>query len=120
MVNDAEDGTWPEALWNTIEETGLTQISVSEERGGGGGNIGDAMAVLKLAGRYSVPLPLAETMLAGVALSGAGQDVPAGPLGFVLPGEGESMTLSADNTLSGTVDQVGWAIRKSSRNIHSA
>jgi acyl-CoA dehydrogenase len=113
VVNAAEAGTWPADLWNTIEESGMTQIAVPEEHGGAGGSIGDAMAVLRAAGTYSAPLPLAETMLAGLALSGAGLSVPGGPLGFVLPTAGETLTLSqlGDNyVLNGVVGQVAWAI----------
>jgi acyl-CoA dehydrogenase len=113
VVNAAEEGTWPADLWNTIEESGMTQIAVPEENGGGGGAIGDAMTVLRAAGAYSAPLPLAETMLAGIALSGAGQQVPGGPLGFALPVDGEAVTLSqaGDNyVLNGVVSQVAWAI----------
>jgi acyl-CoA dehydrogenase len=113
VVNAAEDGTWPADLWNTIEESGMTQIAVSEEHGGAGGTIGDAMTVLRAAGAYSAPLPLAETMLAGIALSGAGQSVPGGPLAFALPTDGETVLLSQsgdDHVLNGSVGQVAWAI----------
>ena len=94
VVNAAEKGTWPADLWNTIEESGMTHIAIAEENGGGGGTIGMAMAVLRAAGAYSAPLPLAETMLGGVALASAGQAIPAGPLGFALPAEDESVSLS--------------------------
>ena len=113
VVNAAEDGTWPADLWNTIEESGMTQIAVPEDHGGGGGAIGDAMTVLRAAGAHSAPLPLAETMLAGLALSSAGQTVPAGPLAFALPAEGESVSLSqaGDNyVLNGAVADVAWAV----------
>ena len=113
VVNAAESGIWPTELWNTIEESGMTQIAVPEEHGGGGGSIGDAMIVLRAAGAYSVPLPLAETMLAGIALSSAGQTVPGGPLGFALPVDDEIVTLAQagdDYVLNGSVGQVAWAI----------
>lgn len=113
VVNAAEAGTWPADLWNTIEESGMTHIAVSEERGGAGGSIGDAMAVLRAAGAYSAPLPLAETMLAGVALASGGLDVPTGPLGFALPADGEALGLSAkgdDYVLNGALANVPWAI----------
>ena len=38
------------------------------------------MAVLREAGRHAVPLPLAETFLAGWILSGSQRKVPNGPL----------------------------------------
>jgi acyl-CoA dehydrogenase len=113
VVNAAEKGTWPADLWNTIEESGMTHIAIAEENGGGGGTIGMAMAVLRAAGTYSAPLPLAETMLGGVALASAGQAIPAGPLGFALPAEDESVSLSqsGDNyVLNGAVAAVAWAI----------
>ena len=108
LVDATEEGTWPEELWRTLEETGLTMAAVPEDQGGGGGSLGDAMAVLSQAGHFAVPLPLAETFLAGWALSGSGRDVPRGPL--TVATESIAMTRDAGGwVLSGSAAQVPWA-----------
>ncbi len=80
LVAAAEAGVWPAELWQTLEENGLTRAAVSEEAGGAGGNVGDAMTLLREAGKAAAPLPLAESYLAGWLLEGAGLEVPEGPL----------------------------------------
>ncbi len=79
-VNDAEKGVWPTALWDALEELGLTVAWVPEDLGGSGAAMADGFAVLRAAGRFAVPAPLAETLMAGWMLARAGIAVPAGPL----------------------------------------
>lgn len=108
LVDKAEKGEWPAGLWQTLEESGLTQASVPEERGGAGGTIGDGLYFLKTASRYVAPLPLAETLIAGVLLAEAGADVPAGPLTIAPVRKGEVIEFS-DGKLSGTASRVPFA-----------
>jgi acyl-CoA dehydrogenase len=66
------DGFAPSA-WSAVAEAGLPWISVPEEAGGEGGDLGDALAVVRLAGYHGLPLPLAETgVLAGWLLATSG------------------------------------------------
>src|SRR6201996_5708303 len=51
------DGFAPRA-WSAVAEAGLPGISVPPGGGRGGGDLGDASAVLRLAGSYGLPLPL--------------------------------------------------------------
>ncbi len=108
LVDKAEKGEWPAGLWQTLEESGLTQASVPEERGGAGGTIGDGLYFLKTSSRYVAPLPLAETLIAGVLLAEAGADVPAGPLTIAPVRKGEVIEFS-DGKLSGTASRVPFA-----------
>ena len=78
VVNDAETGVWPAALWEALEESGLTLAWVSEELGGGGAEMGDGFYILKAAGAWAVPAPLAETLLAGWLLDQVGLAPAAG------------------------------------------
>jgi acyl-CoA dehydrogenase len=80
LRESAEKGEWPTALWTAVEEAGLTLPQIPEARGGGGGSWEDAYVVVSAAGRFALPLPLAETMVAAWLLSQAGLDVPLGPL----------------------------------------
>jgi acyl-CoA dehydrogenase len=77
----AEDGVWPQALWDAVEAFGLPDaLTIAAEDGGL--SFSDAGALFALFGAQAVPLPLGETMLARAALARAGIDSPAGPIGL--------------------------------------
>src|SRR5437879_12423588 len=84
-VNAAEEGRWPEELWNALEESGLTLTWVPDNLGGAGAEMLDGFAVLRAAGRFAAPVPLAETLMAGWPLALAGMGGPPGPMA-VAPG----------------------------------
>ena len=65
VVASASAGTWPQALWSELEALTPAQLLVPEERGGAGGDWSDACALLERAGESNLPLPVAETVLAG-------------------------------------------------------
>ena len=117
LVDEAEKGVWPDELWQTLEEAGLTLASVPEELGGAGGAIGDTMAILRGAGRHAAPVPLADTFLAGWILSGSGLAVPSGPLTLAMSHGSEGLEIERDGetawTLSGTAHRVPWASKAS-------
>jgi acyl-CoA dehydrogenase len=75
VVNDAENGVWASELWNCLNQNGMLSVGVVEELGGSGGDIEDALSILRLAGKYSAPIPLAETYIANWILSEHGMDV---------------------------------------------
>jgi acyl-CoA dehydrogenase len=107
----AEKGEWPAALWQAIEESGLTLPQIPEAQGGGGGTWQDAYVVVSAAGRFAVPLPLAETMVGAWLLSEAGLDVPTGPLTIAPVPAAEQVSLdhgSAGWRLTGTATRVPW------------
>jgi acyl-CoA dehydrogenase len=110
LVDRSEAGEWPRELWETLETTGLTLTGIDEDAGGSGGDIGDALAVIRRAASYAAPLPLAETLMAAILLEAAGTSVPAGPL--TLSADSEEFSLSGtDNNylLSGHASGVAWA-----------
>jgi acyl-CoA dehydrogenase len=93
VINDAEAGKWPAALWDALEESGLTLTWVSDEIGGAGAEIADGFDVLKVAGAFAVPVPLAETLMAGWLLAQAGIQVPSGPMTVAFGGPGSHIEL---------------------------
>ncbi len=108
-VNDAENGVWPKALWDTVEESGLPLAWVAEDFGGAGATMADGFAVLRAAGRFAVPAPLAETMMAGWMLAHAGIEAPAGPMTIAPVHADGHLTLGAEGKLSGRARHVPFA-----------
>ncbi|WP_066256140.1 acyl-CoA dehydrogenase family protein [Neobacillus drentensis] len=74
LVMDAEKGIWPQELWNILNETGMTIAGIPEEVGGVGGDVGDALSLLRVAGKYAAPIPLAETFIANWLFSTSGRE----------------------------------------------
>jgi alkylation response protein AidB-like acyl-CoA dehydrogenase len=106
VIRKAESGIWPEELWKGVVATGLTLASIPEEYGGVGGTIGDALAVLRVTGQFSVPLPIAESFLSGWLLSTVGLTIPEGLVTLAYPLHLEK---PEPYTISGTVSGVPWA-----------
>jgi acyl-CoA dehydrogenase len=76
----AEAGEWPAALWGALEEVGLTKAALPEAAGGAGMEFGEAMVALRRTAYHALPVPLAETMIAGRLLVAAGLKVPEGAI----------------------------------------
>src|SRR5258707_4064063 len=114
VLEGAEKGEWPAALWQALEENGLTLPLVPEARGGAGGSWNDAFVVLMAAGRFAAPVPLAETILAGSILAEAGLDAPLGPMTVAPAHIDEGLTLARQGggwALSGRATRVPWGAR---------
>jgi acyl-CoA dehydrogenase len=71
---------WDAGLWQALEETGLTLAGSPEEAGGSGGDLFAAAGIAVAAGAAAAPVPLAETLAAGILLGRAGVAIPSGPL----------------------------------------
>jgi alkylation response protein AidB-like acyl-CoA dehydrogenase len=82
---------------------------VPEEQGGAGAELADGFAVLGVAGRYALAIPLAETLLAGWLLSRAGLNAPQGAMSVAPARPGDTITLNSDGTLSGRARAVPFA-----------
>jgi acyl-CoA dehydrogenase len=114
VLEGAEKGEWPAALWQALEENGLTLPQVPEARGGAGGSWNDAFVVLMASGRFAAPVPLAETMLAGAILAEAGLDAPLGPMTVAPVHVDEGLSLARQGgswALSGRASRVPWGAR---------
>lgn len=113
VVNASEQGVWATNLWQAVEAAGLPRAAVPEDLGGSGGVLGDAFAVVGVAAAHSAPIPLAETVLAGWALSSAGLAVPDGPLTVVPETRGDAIIFTPVDgggwRLTGTARHVAWA-----------
>jgi alkylation response protein AidB-like acyl-CoA dehydrogenase len=108
-INAAGDDSWREPLWSALEEAGLTTAWVTDELGGAGAGIGSGFAVLRVAGEYAASLPLAETLIASWLLEMGGIMLPGGAMSVAPMKSGDSISLNADGTLSGSARAVSFA-----------
>ena len=112
VIRAAEDGVFPQALWDAVTRAGFTAALLPEHAGGVGATVAEAMALLRIAAAHAAPIPLAETMLAGWLLAGAGLPVPEGVL-TVAPVRGRDvLTLCRTENgwrLTGTAGRIPWA-----------
>jgi alkylation response protein AidB-like acyl-CoA dehydrogenase len=108
-VNRAPDSGWMVPAWSALEEAGLPLAWVPEKLGGSGAGVADGFAVLREAGRAAVPLPVAETLLAGWLLAQAGITVPRGALSCGPARDRDSIVLAGNGTLNGLLRAVPFA-----------
>jgi acyl-CoA dehydrogenase len=78
-------GGSPTLLWGEIEESGFLDALMPEDTGGAGLGPAEALPVLLAAGRFAVPLPIGDTMLARAALAAAGEAAPEGAIALGEP-----------------------------------
>jgi acyl-CoA dehydrogenase len=108
-VNRAKNGAWREPLWRALSEAGLPLAWVPENLGGSGASLADGFAVLGVAGRFALAVPLAETLAAGWLLARAGLEAPATPMTVAPVRPHDRIALGADGTLSGRAVGVPFA-----------
>jgi len=108
---------WDDGLWTALAEAGLTGVGLPEELGGSGGELADAVAIVRTLAAGAGAVPVAEQLLvAGPAVVAADLALPPvdEPLTFAL---GPAVTAHASDdgdgpgrfTLSGTVADVAWS-----------
>jgi acyl-CoA dehydrogenase len=110
------DRRWDDGLWTALAEAGLTGVGLPEEVGGSGGELVDAVAIVRTLAAGAGAVPVAEQLLvAGPAVVAADLALPPveEPLTFALA---PAVTAHASDdgdgpgrfTLSGTVTDVAW------------
>ncbi len=83
ILTQVEETTWEPALWQAISEMGLPLALVSEARDGMGGTWRDAFIIARACGRYAMPLPVGEQVIANWLLEQAGLAPQEEVLGLV-------------------------------------
>ncbi|WP_158743830.1 acyl-CoA dehydrogenase family protein [Acidisphaera sp. L21] len=112
VLGAAEQGVFPQPLWDAVVEAGFTAALLPEEAGGFGATVAEAMGLLRISAAYAAPVPLGETMLAGWLLARAGLAVPEGALSIAPVRTKDRLTLTRDGdgwTLTGTATRIPWA-----------
>jgi acyl-CoA dehydrogenase len=107
-LNAARDDGWRAPLWRALTDSGLTGALLPEDKGGAALSWAEAMEVLRVAGASALPVPLAETMLAGWLLGAAGLDVPEGGVALA-PARGRDRIGLRDGRLVGRARAVPFA-----------
>jgi len=108
-INQSTNGAWKAPLWDALSNAGLPLAWVPENLGGSGAGLADGFAVLGVAGRFALAVPLAETLAAGWLLARAGLEAPATPMTVAPVRPHDRITLDAGGTLSGRAIGVPFA-----------
>ena len=108
-LNSAGNDDWRSTLWSALEESGLTLAWVPADNGGSGASLADGFSILELAGKFAVPIPLAETLLAGWLLSKSKLKCPSGMMTVAPTRPRDKIHLTDNNTLVGEVFGIPFA-----------
>lgn len=105
IVDQAEAGQFPQKLWDTLTETGLTVAGIPEASGGSGGDLDDSLLVIREAARFAAPVPLSEHFMAGLILSDHGASIGTDPV-TVAAGD---FSIDEQLRLQGSAENVAFA-----------
>jgi acyl-CoA dehydrogenase len=108
----AETGVFAQSLWDQVAESGVPLAALPEAAGGADAEWSDLYAVLRVAARFSAPIPLAETMLAGWAAASCGLEPGDGPMTVGPVRSADRLTLTRDGNgwrLSGAATRLPYA-----------
>ncbi len=111
LIDQSENGIFAENLWSVLVESGITSVGIPESLGGTGGDYSDALYILQLAGKFTVPLPLSETLIVQWLLSDHGVTSSADVLTFSVNNENkiELEMTSTGYSVRGKAIHVPWA-----------
>ncbi len=111
------DRPWDAGLWAALAESGLTGVGVDEEAGGSGGELADAVAIVRTLAAGAAAVPVAEQLLvAAPAVLAADLDLPT-PEEPLTVAVADTVTAEPSDdgdgpgrwTLTGTATDVPWA-----------
>lgn len=114
VLDSVEQGMWLSDAWQSMQEIGLVSAAVMEvEPGETGLSLASLCMLARLAGRFSVPMPIVETYLAQRVLSRAKVAFDENqPLGVsTLATDAAIKLTSSENggyVVSGKVSRVAW------------
>jgi acyl-CoA dehydrogenase len=109
---EADRGAWPSTIWDAVQRAGLPLALVPEQHGGVGLPPADALRLIRRAGYHTLPVPLAETMIATALWSEASGKSIEGALSLAPVGPADSISIehgAGAYTLHGVAHRVPWA-----------
>jgi acyl-CoA dehydrogenase len=102
------ESEWSADIWDAFVEMGIPLLMVNEENGGASGSWEDAYGLFELAGRYSIPLPIAECMLATKIFSSAGGEIGSDVLTVATNIVGKWVHEGQVTRFTGVLKNVPW------------
>ncbi len=105
VIEASEHGAWPGTVWDKLEAQGLTLPSAIAEDPAEAFEI--EAAIIRASSATSVPLPVAETALAGWILAQHKIEAPSGPLTIAGLNDSDKLAQSGGQ-VSGSVARVPW------------
>lgn len=111
LIRAAEAGAFPHELWRELHLMGLPLALAPEAAGGLAAGWADIFGLLRTAGRHSLPLPLAESMLSGWAAGTCGLPVGEAPTTIASLRSDETVGIEPDGNgwrLTGKLHRVPW------------
>lgn len=111
---EADGGAWPAALWAAVEDAGFPAALVPVAAGGVGFGHSDVMQLIRRSAYHALPLPLAETMIAGALWAEASGEMAEGVLTLAPANASDRLGISqmgGDYVLSGTARRIPWGSR---------
>ena len=108
-INKSTNGAWKDPLWHALSDAGLPLAWIPERLGGSGASLAEGFAILGVAGRFALAVPLAETLCAGWLLARAGIEAPATPMTLAPARPYDRISVDADGRLSGRAIGVPFA-----------
>ena len=111
------DRRWDDGLWAALAEAGLTGVGLPESSGGSGGELADAVAIVRTLAAGAAAVPVAEQLLvAGPAVVAAGLPLPS-PVEVLTFVVGEDVVAHASDdgdgpgrfVLTGAASGIPWA-----------
>lgn len=104
LLRECETGVWPTGLWAALEESGFAVAAAPEVLGGAGAGWDDLYVVVRAAGRFALPVPLPEAVLANALLARCGVEARNEALSIAPRAE---LRLQG-GCVSGTLHDVPW------------
>jgi len=109
---EADGGAWPAAMWDAVQDAGLPLAMVPEVAGGVGLPAADAMRLIRRSAWHTLPLPLAETMLAAALWAEDFGEAVEGPMSVAPTNARDAIGIrrgAHGYVLQGTAHRVPWA-----------
>lgn len=119
-VRSIEAGADHRSLWKQLDQSGYVDALVNESDGGAGLSLEDVLGIAGVCGRFSVPLPVVETMLLRAELSASGVVIPRGSITFANNVVRRAGTVAAHVTYASVADWVVLIEQDGSRLLTTA
>lgn len=106
LLEEFDKGSFPDALWALVEESGFPMATVPESAGGIGLGWSECFPILWEAGYRQAPVPVAEAMVANYLIGAAGGELSGGRV--ALADKPAQMCVREGQRVRGLIPDVPW------------